>query len=108
VVLNHPVEAAGKAGILAYRILLFASLVVLGLLAWKRLNSSSRAFVAALATFALVRTVALSYQTSIDNRYMISAMAAAEVVVALLAGLRFLARSRPELRAAAGHLDPVG
>ena len=92
VLLRHPLEAAGKGALLAYRLLLFGAFVAFVLLEWRRLSAHQRAFVVALALFAFARTAALSYQTSIDNRYMIPAMAAVELLVAMLAGLWFAKR----------------
>ena len=56
----------------------------LALVLWRRLSPAERAALVALLGFALLRTAVLSYQTSIDNRYMIPAMAAAEVLLPLL------------------------
>lgn len=90
VVLDHPALFLGKAAVLLYRVLLAALVIGLAAVLWRRMAPAERALVAALLAFAVLRTALLSYQTSIDNRYMVSAMAAAEVLLPLLVWRRWI------------------
>jgi hypothetical protein len=84
VALRYPVPVFGKAAVFGYRLLLV--MLTLGLMAWtwRRLPPGTRWLAANFAAFAIWRTAVLSYQTSIDNRYMIPAMAALELMLAML------------------------
>lgn len=84
IALRHAGLFAGKGIVFLYRLALVTGLALLLAAAWRRLGPAERGFVTALLSFLLLRTVLLSYQTSIDNRYMVSAMAAAEVLLPLL------------------------
>lgn len=93
VIVDHPVLFLGKGSVLIYRFVLAALVIGLTTAVWRRLTPSEKALLVALVGFALLRTALLSYQTSIDNRYMVSAMAAAEVLLPLLLWRRRLSAS---------------
>jgi len=90
----YAVESAVKAGITGYRYVLLAlGLGIVGLALGRKLQPVSP-FVWLVATYVVSRTIALSLQSSIDNRYMIEALAPLEIAVALAVGIFLLSRRR--------------
>jgi len=83
-VFDHAALFLGKALVLLYRLALVLLAAGLALALWRRLSPAERAALVALLGFALLRKAVLSYQTSIDNRYMIPAIATAELLLPLL------------------------
>jgi hypothetical protein len=79
VALRHPVAAFGKAGLLGYRSVLLLLVVGVGVAIAIRKPPWLTVFIVGVGYVAF-RTAVLSYQPSIDSRYMISGMAILEVV----------------------------
>jgi hypothetical protein len=82
IVALHPLAAMGKALVLAYRIVLVATGTLVFLLIVPTLRWPVQVIMWSALLYALLRTFVLSHQTSIDNRYMISAMAVLEMATA--------------------------
>jgi hypothetical protein len=80
---EYPLIAIGKAVVFLYRILLVAGICLLLLLPLPIPLKRVRILIWAALSYALIRTVVLSYQPSIDNRYMISGMSLIEFALAI-------------------------
>jgi len=88
----YPIAATGKAFVLAYRVILVAVGALVFLLIVPSMRRPARIIMWSALLYALTRTFVLSYQTSIDNRYMINAMAVWEFATA--AGLGYWLQRR--------------
>jgi hypothetical protein len=79
---EYPFITFGKGSIFLYRILLVAGTCLLMLLPLPTPLKRMRVLIWAALAYAIIRTLVLSYQPSVDNRYMISGMSMAELVLA--------------------------
>lgn len=96
VALKYPVEAFGKAGLLGYRALVVLATIA-GLVLVFNVPVALRAMVLLGVGFALFRTLALSFQPSVDSRYMIPGMAVVEAISVLaLVAYVFIPRLQDE------------
>ena len=74
----------GKILLFFYRLILLLLVVFLFSKMLKHGRQQIKNFVVNLIIFSIVRSCLLSYQTSIDNRYMITAIAAIEIALPLM------------------------
>ena len=81
IALAHPLESFGKAAIAGYRYVMVALAAWVGIAVFLRPPSQVRRLVALALGYALARTLALSFQASIDNRYMVTSLAWVEVAI---------------------------
>jgi len=83
VLLHHPLLVVGKILVFVYRLALVTAFAgTVSWLIWRSDRTMLRILPAFLA-YALLRTVLLAYQTSIDPRYTVTSMAAVEVFLAV-------------------------
>lgn len=96
----HPFEALGKAILLAYRTALVLAAIWAAIVVLRGTTGPWRALFIAATVFALARTAALSFQISIDPRYMASAQAALEAAIGpllVVATMRRRAETEPRV-----------
>jgi hypothetical protein len=91
---KYPVPVIGKAGLAVYRYLLVGLFLGCLFTLMKRRKMPENGLVLSIVSFVVFRTGVLSYHSSIDSRYMIGAMAAAEIAVVICAGKWVLARRK--------------
>jgi len=94
VIMRHPFPAMGKALVLAYRIVLVAIAALVFLLIVPTMGRPVQIIMWSALAYAFTRTFVLSYQTSIDNRYIINAAVVLEMATATGLGHWFQGRSR--------------
>ena len=82
VVLRYPVQAAGKGVITAYRYLVLAAFVLIAVLAFRSVLPRSRHIVVLVGLHAIIRTLVMAQQSSMDSRYVVPALAGLELAVA--------------------------
>jgi hypothetical protein len=93
VALQYPLISFGKAIVFFYRIILVVAAGVLVVSVITSQMAPNRILLSSALAYAFSRTLVLSYQPSIDNRYMISAMVVVELAGAI-GVLTCLARHR--------------
>jgi 4-amino-4-deoxy-L-arabinose transferase-like glycosyltransferase len=92
IVLEHPVAVLGKIGLTAYRGLLLGVLIFLVAVLKRTSQKQTRILVGSILGFVLVKVIILSFQESVDSRYLIGVFALLEI--SLLPGLYLFIRSR--------------
>jgi len=98
VALRYPGAVVGKAVLAGYRYLLVTLFVIGMIILLRRSAIPERGLGLSILAFVLLRTGVLSYHSSIDSRYMIGAIAAAEIAVILAFGRKIGERRTPELK----------
>jgi hypothetical protein len=79
---QYPLIAIGKGAVFIYRIMLVGGVCLLIFLPLPTPLKRMRILIWAALSYAIFRTFVLSYQPSVDNRYMISGMSLTEFVLA--------------------------
>jgi hypothetical protein len=79
IALKFPVPAIGKATLTSYRILLFLFVPLMVYFIFKRSESRYRCLFSAMFGFAFIKVLLLSFQASVDTRYLASVFAVFEI-----------------------------
>jgi hypothetical protein len=89
VAFSYPVAALGKAGLFFYRLLIFLGFILLFFAIALTSSRKNRVLIATVLSFSVFKVVSLSFQESVDSRYLIGVFALLEVSIVLMAGAFF-------------------
>jgi hypothetical protein len=93
IALSYPVATVGKVGLAVYRVVLFGFVIFAVIFVIKNPGNQNRCLFSALLAFGIFKVLLLSFQASVDTRYLLSVFCAVEIFMAYV-----LARGRSKFQ----------